>query len=98
LHRCADERGTFLHAEQTKSAPVSIRFGRVKADAVILDDQEDLIGSAFENDFDMSGMRVLGDVVQRLLRDAVQRRLDFRGEALGAQAGGMEFCGDFYPL
>src|SRR5262245_8411915 len=56
FHRCADERGTFLHAQQTKSAPVSIRLGGVKADAVVLDDQKDLIGSAFEDDFDMSGM------------------------------------------
>ena len=40
------------------------------------------------------GARVLGDVGQRFLRDAVERRFGFRGEPIVEQAGGVQLGGD----
>src|SRR5688572_1992463 len=86
----ANQRRTFLHAQQTEPAAVAVHSGQVETDAVILDDQRDLIGPPLENDLHVAGARVLGDVVEGLLRDPVERRLDLGGETVGRQAGGMK--------
>ena len=83
-------------AGRTRADRASIS-GQVESDAVILDDQRDLIGPPLENDLDVAGARVLGDVVERFLRDAVERRLDLRCETIGRQAGGVQLGGDVHP-
>ena len=55
--------------------PAAPALARIEAHAVVLDDQQDVIGAALEDDLDVLRLRVLGDVGQRLLRDAIERRL-----------------------
>src|SRR6185503_7377408 len=64
LQRGADERGAFLHAQQTEPAPIRIDPGRIESYAIILHDQRHVIGPSLENDLDVAGTRVLGDVVE----------------------------------
>src|SRR5688572_24814482 len=72
----ADERGAFLHPEQTESPAVAFGSAGIESYAIVLDDERDVIGAPLEDDFDMAGFGVLGDVVERFLGDAVERGLD----------------------
>ena len=66
----------------------------IEPHAVVLDDEEDRVGASLEDDVDALGARVLGDVGQRFLRDAVERRLDLGGEAIVEQARGVQLGRD----
>ena len=67
----ADQRGTLLHANQTEASAFVRIFGVRKSDPIVLDDEQDAIRSALEDHFNVFRLRVLGRVVQRLLRDPV---------------------------
>ncbi len=82
LERRADERGALLHTQQSEALAGRPRVAGIESHAVVFDDQQDVVGAAFQDHIDVPGARVLGDVRQRLLRDAVQRRLGFRGETI----------------
>ena len=45
-----------------------------------------MIGAPLEDDLDVLGPRVLGDVGERFLRDAVERRFGFRGQPIVEQS------------
>src|SRR5690349_11964937 len=67
LERRADQRGALAHAEQAESAVARLVFARlflarVEADAVVLDDEHDLIRPPLENHLDVARARVFGDV------------------------------------
>ena len=83
-----------MHAEQAEAAPVGVvHLDRIEPHAVVLDDQRYLIRPALENDFDVAGPCVFGDVVERFLGDPVQRRFDLRSESLRRQPSGVELDG-----
>ena len=65
LQRRADERRAFLHPQQSESLTIHAGLACIEADAVVFDDQEDLIAPPFEYDIDLAGSRVLGRVGQR---------------------------------
>ena len=83
LHCGADQCCAFVHAEQTEAAPIGVHLARSESHAVVFDDQRHLIRPALENDFDVAGAGVLGDVVERFLGNSVQRGFDLGGESLG---------------
>ena len=76
FQRGADQRGSLLHADQSEAGAVPA-FGDVEPDSIVLDDQQDAVGAAFENHLDLPGVRVFRDVVERFLRDPVERRFHF---------------------
>src|ERR1700749_165767 len=92
LDRAVDERRALGPPDEAHAAHFSVGFDSlgVKAAAVVLHDEHDVAVAAFEQHVDARGRRVLGDVVQSLLRDAVQRRLDQRFEARVAEARRVE--------
>ena len=98
FERGADQRGPLLHAEQAEARASRRRSARIEADAIVFDDEQDLVAAAFEDDVDVRRPRVLGDVGQRLLRDAVQRRFRFRGQPIVEQARGVQLRRDADPL
>ena len=56
--------------------------GWIESNAVVLDDERHMVGTAFEHDVHMVCSRVLDDVVQSFLREAIHHRLDLRRQAL----------------
>ena len=71
------------HADETER--VRARRGRVEARAVVLDHGDDGAVLALQEDADALGAGVLDDVRQRLLDDAVERRLDLGRQPLVAE-------------
>ena len=78
--RAAQQAGPLLHAGEPKaaSAPAGSRFRLLDVEpaAVVTHPQEHRGGFEGELDLDVSRVRVLDDVRERLLADAQQRRLD----------------------
>ena len=66
----------------------------VESDAIVLDDEQHVIGPPLEHDVDVLGARVLGDVVERFLRDAIERRFSVRRETIVQESGGVQLGGD----
>src|SRR4051794_2398529 len=54
----------------------------LETEAVVLDRRGDLLASAGEDDANLARGRVLHDIRQRLLDDAVERRLDLVGQTV----------------
>jgi hypothetical protein len=77
LEFSADQAGALAHAKQTHTAPGYAAVASIEADAVVLDDQDDDVIAALEHHVDSAGVRVLGDVGERFLRDAVEGDLGF---------------------
>jgi hypothetical protein len=67
----ADERGALLHANQPEASALVRVFGLRKSDPIVLDDEQDAIGSPLEDHLNVFRPRVLGRVVQRFLCDPV---------------------------
>ena len=65
--------------------PVGSRIRRLEPHAVVLEDQQDAIRSPFEDHLDAPGARMFGDVVERFLRDSVQRCFHFRRKSIVEQ-------------
>src|ERR1044071_1503357 len=91
LQATADERRALLHADEPESATSRLTIG-VEANPVVLHDQEDGVMAPLEEYVDRACARVLGGVVERFLRDSIQRRLDVGREPFidsrGVQARG----------
>ena len=66
------------------------RSGGPDADAVVFDDQDEVLAALFEQHVDREGARMLGDVVQRFLRDAIDGRFQLGCVPLGVGYAGME--------
>src|ERR1700730_16772123 len=75
--RSAHERGALPHADQAKTllARAECPLG-VEPIAVVLDDEPNVIGTTFEQDGDVSGAGVFGDVGERLLHHAIENSFD----------------------
>jgi hypothetical protein len=76
----ANHSEAFLDAEQPQSTiAVSGRtnLGRVEAAAVVFDNCLNLSRGAAEDKRDMPGARMLGNIVQGFLHDAVKCRFNF---------------------
>ena len=71
----ADECGPFPHARQPETRFTLRVFRRVESDAVVLDHQHDAITLQPEHHVHAARVRVLGDIVESLLRDPVEREL-----------------------
>jgi hypothetical protein len=97
LERGTDQGRAFLHARQAKALR-SASGSRIEADAIIFDDEQHVVGSPLEDDVDVAGARVLGDVRQRLLRNAVERGFRIGRQPFVEQAGGVQVGGDADPL
>src|SRR5215213_942172 len=102
LQRAPDVRGPLTHVQQPYLFTVRLRVRvRLEALAVVLDDEFDVIAAAFQQNVYAFGPGVLRDVIQRLLRDAVEVDLDLRLEALLVQTPGVKLGGGvevFRPL
>ena len=64
----------------------------IEADAIVFDDEQHRIRLTLEYDVDARCARVLGDVGERLLRDAIERRLGFRWQPIVEQPGHVQLC------
>ena len=80
VERAADDGGPFPHPDQADHR-VRDRRG-IEADAVVFDRQRQGAATPLQDDADGLCTRMSGDVVQCFLRDAIHRRLDFRGDPL----------------
>src|SRR5205085_1390085 len=87
FERAADERRALAHPDEPEAGGRRYLLLRVEADAVVFDDEHGLRAAPFEDDGDARGLRVLADVVERLLRDAVEAGLGLWREP---EAAGVE--------
>lgn len=85
LQSRADEGGAFAHADEAECVPR--RFGsRVESSTVVFDDKQDIAAPTFENDLDVACLRMLRNVRQRFLRDAIERSLGICRQSFVEQA------------
>src|SRR5690242_11912442 len=80
----AHERRALPHADEPESVALHVSI-RVETDPVVLHNEQDGIVSSLEEHLDVPRARVFSGVVERFLRDSVQRRLDVRSEPLVEQ-------------
>src|SRR4029450_9657790 len=73
LESSANERSAFAHAEQPESLSLSVSVWR-KSLSIIFNHEQDVATTTLEDDFDITGVRVLRDIGECFLRDAVQSR------------------------
>src|ERR1051326_7575419 len=92
LDRAADECRAFTHPDESQPAIRARHLHpfEVEAAPVVLDDQHRVAVASFEQEVNVRRGGVLRHVVQGLLHDAVEVRLDERREARAAQARGVE--------
>ena len=74
--RCADQGRPLLHSEQPEPLMRRSAVPLLEAHTVVFDDERHVIGAPLEDHVDVLGTSMLGDVVQRFLGDAVERRFD----------------------
>ena len=72
--RRTHESGPLLHANQPESLTAAVLIDRLESDTIVFDDEGHAIRPPLEHDVDVLGARVFGDVVERFLRDSIQRR------------------------
>src|SRR5438045_2140831 len=75
LQATADQRRALPHADKPESVTLRITIA-LETDPVVLDDKKDGVGAPLEKHLDVPCAGVLGGVVERLLRDSIQGRLD----------------------
>src|SRR5260370_23000726 len=95
LQSRADELGALAHREQADGALASGNLHQVEADTVVGAVHDPRILRLLPDDADDRRLRVLVDVLQRLLHDAVDREL-LRG--LEARITGVEVAVDAKPV
>src|SRR4051812_17224561 len=88
----AHQAHPLAHPEQAQSPAARPRPDplRVEPPAVILDQGGQLVPAPLHDHADLPRRGVLGDVVQRLLHDPIDRRLDVQRQAVAVQAHGLE--------
>src|ERR1700749_372721 len=76
VDRPAEQCRALAHPEQAEAArPRRYRRLNVEPAAIVLHDHEDMVAASLKDEAHAVGPRVLGDVRQRLLCDAVDGRL-----------------------
>src|SRR3954464_10346415 len=98
--RPAHQRHALPHPQQAQAPAARTRPGllRIEAPAVVLDQGGDLAPAALHDHAHAASPGMLRDVVQGLLHDAIDRRLDLRWQAVAVQAGGLEGGDDPGPF
>src|SRR5436190_4118429 len=76
LQMTANEGGAFAHPDQSQSTAICVRAGRLEPDTVVLDDERHVLGTAFEHDINVVRSGMLGHIVERLLSEAIEGRLE----------------------
>src|SRR6266540_1033405 len=77
-----DESGALAHADKANPMAAALDAGWIEPNAVILDDERQILGAPLQHDVDMVRSRVLDHVVQRLLRKAINRGFELRRQAI----------------
>ena len=80
----ADQRRALPHADQAEAGGALQRGGLLglEAAAIVLDHQHRVMVAARQQHGDVARLRMLDDVVQRLLRDAIEVGLDIVGQPM----------------
>src|SRR5687767_12942451 len=73
LEFTAHQRGTLTHANQASTLTVYLGDLWLEADAVVLDNERQMVGGVLEHDVNMGRTRVLCDVIECFLCEPVDR-------------------------
>ena len=75
------ERGAFAHSDESKASDGRPCLGGIESDPVVFHDERDVLVRVLEDDIHTFRSRVLDDIVERFLRETVNRRLCFQWQA-----------------